>query len=326
MSTETERHPTSLSDEEKAAMRKAFPDAFDGDDAAAAEGAQVAESGKETPPAGDAPAAAAAPEPAADKDTAAPPPAGEDKDEQPVSRKEFNGVLNELRETRQALKQAKTEAPPARDFDGELKALDEKLDTDQQELLGRYDEGEIDAAELAKEQARLMKEYQSSVRGITVDESKHVAATTIKQQQEEAAAQTVQQAWDAAIGAWKGDNADFLANPIRRDAVAKLLEQYGADESLSNEQVIEAVQSAAFEAFNWQGKPAAAAAPDPHAARNAADRAAAARASAATPPSLDGGVGGRGKSQTVNMEDMRPGQFSRLPREEQEKLLGEGAL
>ena len=326
MSTENERHPSSLSETEKAAMMKAYPAAFDKDEGADEKTPDPAALPEE---AAAAPAADAAPK----EDAAAAAPAAEAEDgaaadDAPVSRKEFNGVLNELRETRKELKQARTEpAAPARDFDAELKSLDEKLDADQKSLLDRYDEGEIDATELAREQSRLMKEYQGSVRGITVDESKQVAAATIQKQQAEAAAQSVQQAWDSAIGTWKDQNTEFLANPIRRDAVAKLLEQYGADDSLSNEQVIEQVQAAAFDAFNWQGKAAAPTAPaDPHARRNASDRAAAAHASAATPPSLDGGVGGRGKSQGVDLEQMKPGQFSRLPREEQEKLLGEGAL
>jgi hypothetical protein len=357
MSNENERHPSALTDDEKAAMKEKFPHAFDADGeveageegagaapaaaapAAGADGKDPPAAGKEAPAAGAdgaAPAAAAADAAGADgapagAEGAAPgtaPAAGADKDDAPVSRKEFNGVLNELLKTREKLKQSNAEAPPVRDFEGELKQLDTKLEADQQALADKYDQGDMDAAELIREQSRLLREYQTSVRTITVAESQHVAATTIQKEKDAAAAQSVQQAWDTAIGSWKESNADFLANPIRRNAVAGLLEQFGADESLTNEQVIAEVEKAAFEAFNWKpaagGAPAAAA--NPHAARDAADRQAAARASAATPPTLDGGVGGRGAPGGVDLQNLKPGQFSKLPRAEQEKLLGEGAL
>lgn len=346
MSTENERHPSALSEDERTAMMKAFPAAFDADGAVAAAGddavdavpgAQPADADQgatsEREAAGSQKHEAAEGAGAQDTAAAAGGQAGEDghpaeppRDDAPVSRKEFNGVLNELRQTREKLKQANTEpAPPPRDFDAELRQLDEKLDAEQQALLDRYDEGELDAGELAREQTRLLKEYQASVRTVTVDESKHVAATTLQQEKAAAAAQSAQQEWDAAIGAWKESNADFLANPIRRNAVAALLDQFGADAALTNEQVIEEVQKAAFEAFNWKSTPTPTPA-DPHAARNLADRQAAARASADTPPTLNGGVGGRGAPGGVDLSTLKPGEFSRLPRAEQEKLLGAGAL
>lgn len=342
MSSENERHPTALSDAEKEAMKKAFPAAFDADDASA-EGADDAAPADApaaggSAEAGQTPAAGAAPkeEPAPDpkpasgdgdgQDPAQPDaPAAAKKDDEPVSRKEFNGVLHELRETRKQLQQVKTPAEPARDFDSELKALDEKLAADQKALVDLYDEGELDAADLVKKQGELMTDYQVGVRKITVAETEQVAAAALEKQRQQDAAQSAQQAWDTTIGAWKDANADFLANPIRKKAVSDLLEQFGADETLTNEQVIAQVQVAAFEAFNWN-KTTPAAPADPHAARNAADRHAAARASSDTPPVLDGGVGSRGAPGGVNLETLKPGQFSKLPRAEQEKLLGEGAL
>ena len=305
------KHPSDMSADERAALVASDPAAFDEDDAvdtATATGDETNDTPAETD-AGN--ATAAADDAAADDDTA-----------KPVDQRAFNGVLSDLRDTRAELSAAQrelqalrekfnaAEAPPARDFAAERKALKEK-----------FDDGELDDDDYQEQREALLLEEA---------EQKALAKFTAQQQQQRTAQQQSQADqvaadWDAKLKAWMTDNSEFCSNPLRVDALGTLIQTLGADTSLSNEDLLKAVEAKAFEAFNWE-KPGAAAR---HAGRNAADAAAAARASA-TPPSLSAGVGvgarGSGEGGGVDMEHMKPGQFSKLPRAEQERLLGEGAL
>lgn len=334
MNEPNERHPSSLSDEDKAALRASDPAAFDDDDVPAAGDDKVAAAAD----AAKAPPAEGNPKPkeegkpegedGADPAAAAEVGAGGDKpngkEANPADQRAVSGLLKELQQTRQELAQLKAEkSDPPRDFKAEIDAIDTKLDTDQKALLDKYDAGEIDATELATEQGKLLKEYQRGTRDVMLAESEHRAVAAVEKREAEHAAQTAQQQWDNDIGKWKEANAAFLENPIRRDAVSNLLNQLGADANMTNEQVIEQMQKAAFEAFNWAPeKPAG----DLHAERNKRDAKAIASVAADTPP-VNGGVGNRGQSEhPVDVSNMKPGTFSKLPGSEQEKLLGQGAL
>lgn len=332
-------HPNALTDEQKAEMRAADPAAFDedddGDDAGAGEKtaeelAAEAANGKAEPTEEEKAAAAAAGAGdqltdeqkataaagvAAGKTTeeiAADLAAGGDK----VDKKAFDGVLADLRATRDEVKELKafkntiSQAPAApKDFDAEFKSIQEK-----------YDAGDLSLDERLEAERKLGRE-----------EAQYTALVTVHQANNANALKSAEDAWTEQVTAWSTTNADFLSNPIRKDAVGRLIDQLGADASLSNEALLEKVEKAAFEAFNWKTEPVTPAdkvdGKDPHASRRAANAAAAASASA-VPGQLNGGVGGRGgPEKVVDLDNVKPGSFSKnLTKEQQEKLLGEGAL
>lgn len=298
-----QRHPSALSADELEALKASDPTAFDEDE-------DEGEAADDTPDpellkavAGDeAPAVAAA----ADDG---------DADGGTVDKRAFNGLLAELRQTREELKavkqaqEASAAAAPAahaRDFEAELRDLRNRYEND-----GEMSDEEYDAARasLLRDQVKLevRQEFQQEA---------------TKQGQAQA-----QAAWQEKISAWEARHADFLGNTIRRNTVSSLFETLGADASLSDEELIARVEKEAFEAFNYQ--PKADAAPpvaNQHAQRNAADAAAAAAASAAPPPP-SAGTGNRGGPDSgIDLNAIKQGDFSKLPKAEQEKLLGEGAL
>ncbi len=57
------------------------------------------------------------------------------------------------------------------------------------------------------------------------------------------------------------------------------------------------------------------------AARNASDAKAQA-AAAATPAPLSGGMGDRGREVAIDLDNMKPGDFKKLSKEDQNRLLG----
>lgn len=345
-------HPNSLSDEQKAEMRAADPAAFDDDegDANAAAGEKTAEElaaeaaaagktdeGKTEPTEEEKAAAAAAAAGtgaeltdeqkaaaaagvAAGKTTeeiAAELAAGGDK----VDKKAFDGVLADLRATRDEVKELKafkntiSQAPAApKDFDAEFKSIQKQ-----------YDDGDL-----------TLDERLAAERALGREEAQYTALVTVHQANNANALTAAENDWTQQVNAWSKENAEFLSNPIRKDAVGRLMDQLGADASLSNEALLEKVQAAAFEAFNWKPEPVKATdkengkggdGKDPHADRRAANAAATAAASA-VPGNLNGGVGGRGgPEKVVDLDNVKPGTFSKnLTEEQQEKLLGEGAL
>ena len=337
-------HPNSLSDEQKAEMRAADPAAFDDDegDANAAAGEKTAEELAAEAAAADktdegkteeekAAAAAAAAATGAEltdeqkaaaaagvaagkttEEIAAELAAGGDK----VDKKAFDGVLADLRATRDEVKELKafkntiSQAPAApKDFDAEFKSIQKQ-----------YDDGDL-----------TLDERLAAERALGREEAQYTALVTVHQANNANALTAAENDWTQQVNAWSKENAEFLSNPIRNDAVRRLMDQLGADPSLSNEQLLEKVQAAAFEAFNWKTEPVTPAdkvdGKDPHASRRAANAAAAASASA-VPGQLNGGVGGRGgPEKVVDLDNVKPGSFSKsLTKEQQEKLLGEGAL
>lgn len=344
-------HPSSLSDEDKAAMRAADPAAFDddevGDDtdegagektpeelAAEAAAAGKTDEGKTDPTEEEKAAAAAAaagttgeltdeqkaaaaagvaagktPEEIA-AELAAAEGEGKKKNVEFVPMGRFNEVLSQLNQLKE-FKNTISQAPAApKDFDAEFKAIQDK-----------YDAGDLTLDERLAEERALGRE-----------EAQYTALVTVHQANNANALTAAENDWTQQVGAWSTANAEFLSNPIRKDAVGRLMDQLGADATLSNEALLEKVQQAAFEAFNWKVEPVTPAdkvgdGKDPHAQRRA-DNAAATAAASAVPGQLNGGVGGRGgPEKVVDLDNVKPGSFSKsLTKEQQEKLLGEGAL
>lgn len=238
----------------------------------------------------------------------------EGDDKRTVSLSAFNGLLAELRQTREEVKAYKAqqaalaEAPADRDFTAERAALKEQ-----------WENGDIDT-----------DEYNDKRDALVLEQADHRVAARMYQAQkaqEKAAAEQAIQAWNAKVQSWEADNADFLANPLRRKAVNDLLAALDADPAnrMTDEELLAEVQKQAFDAFNWQGAaqaPAAAAAQNPMARRNANNARAAAAASAA-PPAIAGGVSNASVAANINLEDMKPGEFKKLAKDVQQQLLGE---
>lgn len=296
--SENDKHPSAMTDEERAALIASDPDAFDEERADAVTSGEPEGEGK-----------------AVGEDAPKP----DDDDAKPVDQRAFNGVLAELRELRQSEREAKRElqelrekfaapAEPERDFDAERAALKEKLEN-----------GDIDDDQYQEAKDALLVE-QAELRAVARYEQQRQAQV---RQQIEQQAQQQAQSWNQKIGAWVEQNQDFMANPIRADAVAGLIQKLGADPNVTDDDLLKQVESAAFDAFNWTA--AATPAPNKHAGRNAADAAAAAAASAA-PPAITGGVGNRVTASGIDLTSLKPGTFSSLPKADQERLLGEGAL
>lgn len=248
-----------------------------------------------------------------------------------IPKARFDEVLGKAKDLERRVEEMEArskalEAPASdRDFAKEAEALQATLAAGTDELLKKYDDADIELPELQRELNKLQVAYQNGMREISVAEARHGALSAMHEQSQKVAVDQATQSWESTLTAWKTANADFLSNPIRQQAVAGLIETLGADANLSDEDLLKKVEEAAFEAFNWNKQPATPA--NQHAARNAADAAAAARASSAPASPADVGVGSRGgPSQSIDLENLKPGEFSKLPKAEQEKLLGEGAL
>lgn len=296
------KHPSEMTEDERAALVASDPEAFDEDTPATDD--DNADEVEESP----------------DADSSA-------DDSKPVDQRAFNGVLAELRELRQSEREARraleelqrqatqtqqqTSEEEPRDFDAERAALRE-----------RYNEGELgdDEYEAQREKLLLEQAEEKALARLAAQRAAEASAAAQAEAQEKGAA------WDQKIGAWMQQNAEFCSNPLRVDALGSLIQRIGADPELSDDEVLAQVEAAAFEAFNWTPTAAPAARGGHHAARNAADAAATARASA-VPPTLTGGVGNRGAAADgIDLASLKPGSFSKLPKAEQERLLGEGAL
>lgn len=247
------------------------------DDAGKPEGEQAGEGEGDVQKEGD-------PAPAA-KDPAAPA-AEEVADDGKVDKKAFDGVLAELRATREEVKALKQQsaalaAPPEdRDFKAERDALREK-----------WDNGDVDT-----------DAYNEQRDALVIEEAEHRAAVRFHALQQQQAAESANQAWNSKVSAWETANAEFLANPIRKKAVNDLLAVLDGDPNkrLSDDDLLAEVEKQAFEAFNWTGSPAAAAAAGVDPRMQAAARAAAAASSA--PPAITGGVGNAALAGKVDLE------------------------
>lgn len=236
------------------------------------------------------------------------------------------GRLDEVLATNAELREriSKLEAGPSledikpdRDYAAELETLNDQ-----------WEKGEIEP-----------KAYSQKLAEITGAQARYVARLEYANLDKTTRQQRAQENWDRKVAAWSGKHSEFLANGLRRSLVDQLFEKYSTENpNLSDEELIQKVEKDAFEAFNYT--PAASAGQDaggaagaatgaagaskpanPHADRNAADARAQAAASG-TPAPITGGRGDRSVDQDIDLSKMKPGKFSTLPKETQDKLLG----
>lgn len=236
--------------------------------------------------------------------------AADTPDDEKVDKKAFNGLLNELRSTREEVKALKAqqttvpELPEPKDFKAEKTALKDK-----------WEAGDLDT-----------DEYHDQRDTLTLEEAEHRAAVRFHTMQQQAQQANVNAAWQEKVSAWEQTNADFLANPIRKKAVSDLMTELDSDPNnkLSDEELLEKVQVTAFEAFNWS--PAAADDTPPANARQVASARAAASASA-TPPAITGGVGNAATAGKLDLEDVvsNPEKYGKQARAAVDSALGEEA-
>jgi hypothetical protein len=237
----------------------------------------------------------------------------------------FKDVASRLDAIEADRKQAQAKAAPGRDFDAEEKELEAK----QKDLEDKFESGEIDADAHRAQAADYVKQLRQLDRerghaeglGTGLQEAdKRVA----KERQEAA-----QKAWQAKIGAWEKANADKLENAAYKDKVEELFTKFGKDPSLSDDDLIAKVEEGAQAWVSQMAKllglgektpvadPDAVPAADPHAARNAKDATAQARASALPSASVPGSAGNRSTRGAI------PGKVQDLTQKEIDGLLKE---
>lgn len=341
----TERHPSGMSQEDLKTLRESDPSAFDDDAPAGAEDEGGGESGAaseagdtagEAAPAaaeaapgaeGAAEAAAAAAGDAAGTASDAGAAAGASSDggdKRPpamVPRARLNEVIEQRDAAREIAEQnsrelaelrARLEATKApKDFDVEFTALQAK-----------YDAGEIEDGEFQREQTKLLRE-----------EAKHAATVAALETQAESLKQATERSWADEVKVWSDANPGFFAiedaGNIFQRAINAAAALHGAD--ISNADLLHHASRMAFELTGYEPPAGAAAAAssgaDAAATRRAQNAARAAEGSTAPPP-IAGGVGGRGgPERNIDVAQMKPGTFSKLSKDEQERQLGgPGAL
>ncbi|NUS38251.1 MAG: hypothetical protein HOQ02_04410 [Lysobacter sp.] len=259
-----------------------------------------------------------------------------------VDRRQLDGVLRELRETRAELKSVKAQVAPARealpprDFDVEDKALDDKVAA----LDKRYDEvGDLSDEEYRRE----LRAIETERRSLDRDRNRYELLGEIDKRQQAAAeeqAKVVQAdaeaAWKTDVKGWEENLGAWLKNPVRRATVEQTMATMNADPEtagLSNTAYLAKLDGYLSEAFdNYPRKGAGAAQSDAKADQqaneqpvNARQQQAARRAAevAGSPPAVNGGVGNRGTvGDEVNVEGMKLGQFGKLSKAKQNEALG----
>lgn len=292
----------------------------------------------------DAAAGAAAGQPAA-KGTADPADGKADQPAGTVDVKQFNGVVGELRETRETVKTLREaltrprEPLPERNFDAEDKAIDEKLAA----LDARYDnegmsDDEFRAAqrEIEKERRVLDRERNKYELLQQLEEERVANELAAAKQAKDAA----EKAWAEQVNSWEADLGDWLKNPVRRATVSQTMEMMNADPELSkldNDSYLAKLEEFLADAFpNFpKAAPAADKAGDTTITTDPRRKLAAARAAEVTgaPPRIEGGVGNRGtRTEDIDVEHMPHAKhgktgapvsaFGQLPENKQNELLG----
>lgn len=203
--------------------------------------------------------------------------------------RQINGLKNALIEERQKNKQLKgLDLPQApKDFAAEKKVLREK-----------WDAGELDT-----------DQYNEQREALTLEQARFETALTYAQLKQRDAQEQAQQSWAERAAAWEQENADFLANPLRRKAVNDLMEEFDRDPNnrMSDEELLQKVQETAFEAFNWAPKVAnvqpvvAESAQQVQQARQVV-AARAASAAAAIPPPMTTGAGSASEAGKIKLD------------------------
>lgn len=332
---ENDTHPSALSEADKAAMNKLVEgdDGGEGGDVVAA-GADDAGTVAQTPKkpaakseAGDDPDAgleAGGQDEGAGK--TAPKAAGEGGDDKKpqeafVSKREFDGVLHELRQTRSqlsALRGGPRDPLPERNFDDEDKVLDSR----EKEIDDKYDEGELTEAEHRAKLRAVLNER----RALDRERARYEARAEIEQEQTAAAErlkQAAQAEWDAAIKGWEEGLGDWMQNPVRRTTVAQTLQFMENDPELSK------LDNAAFldklEEFLADAFPNFPAKADRQQRVSDRQKLAATRAAeaSAAPGRMEGGSGNRAtRTEDIDVNGLKLGDFGKLPKHKQDELLG----
>jgi hypothetical protein len=330
MTDNPNNHPSSMSDADKQALRESDPAAFDdetqppaGDapneaagDAtnAGADGSEAADGSGDGTDAGQGDEAQDAGDPAAKAGTGKAPPAVVPKDrlDEVIDQRNQAERLStqqavELEQLRARL--AELEAP--KDYEAEYLAIEAK-----------YDAGDMDEAQRA-----------AAIRQVAREEQQFIARRAALQTQHEVLESAVQKSWDEEVAAFAARNKGFLDVDTNVEVFQRALNATAAFYGNTISQA-ELLNKAAKQAFEFTGYQPPGGAPEP--AAGAADKAAARRAqnaaratdAASTPPQITGGVGERGgPARGVDLEHLKPGTFSqKLSKEEQEKLLGPGAV
>lgn len=371
--TDNQTHPSAMSDEQKAELRQLVEEEeaelHDGDKGEDVAAAAAAAGGKEEEAAGaDAGAGGGAKDKGKDngaaaeggaaggdqgkpkegKDGAAAADAGaagegEDGAGKPgkgdreafVPKQQFDGVLADLRATRQevqtlkALATGKREPLPERDFDAEDKALDDA----EAQLDAKYDtEGMAD-----EEYRQAQRDIEKRRRALDRERNKYELHAQLLADQEDAekgaaeqAAKAAAESWQTEVVKWQDSLGDWLKNPVRRSTVDNTMAMMNADPELA--QLDHAAYLAKLDEYlrdafpNYPRTDDAGAGKEkdlpPATQRQKLQAQRAAEASNA-PPRIEGGVGNRGtRTEDIDLENMPLGTFKKLPKERQDELLG----
>lgn len=325
-------HPSTMSEADKQALRESDPSAFDedapegaaGSDAGAAAGGDHAGDDKapsqgdakpvDDAPAGDQPAgedagAATAPDAAAGGDAGKAPPAM-------VPRGRLDEVIDQRNQAEQLSMQQALELEQLR---AKLAALEAPKDYEAQyeAIAKRYADGDIEEEERDRETRKLWREEQADI----------TRRTTLATQQETLEA-AMQRSWDDEVAAFNQRNPGFLQTGDNADVFQRALNSTAAfyGNTISQTELLNKAAKQAFEFTGYKppaGADSAAPGADAGASRRAQNAARASDAAAGAPP-IAGGVGERGgPSRGVDLDNLKPGTFSKkLSVEEQEKLLG----
>lgn len=297
--------PESKTDDELAALKASHPEAFDLDDEQADDAdkaaAELAE--KEAAEKAEADAAAKA---EADK-------AEEAKKSEVIPKGRFNEALRERDAERQradalAAELAALKAGPPVDYSAEIQKLDEAWNSDDTDAFtGTH------AEYLAQRDALLAQKIEAD------------ALVKFQQQQSEKDAQAALEAWEKSARTFI-DKDERYKDPAEFARFNEALEiQFARNPDGSHADWLEAAHKhvQAMAIVEGRAQAAAPAAPkSPHAARDAADAQAAAKASAAPPVTTGGVSSGGGPIGNVDFSNLKPGQFSKLTKDQQAAALG----
>lgn len=238
------------------------------------------------------------------------------KDDAPVDRRKFDGVLGDLRDTRATLQQERERAEalaaelealkkgPAVDYGEEIKKLDAAWNSDGEDAF----EG-THADYLAQRDALLVQKAEAD------------ALAKFEQQRAQKDAEDALAAWDKAARAFIDADARYQDPDEFARFNAALEVQFKINPNGSHEDWLKSAhkQVEALAIVEGRTKPDP---KGPHDDRNKADAQAAAKASGA-PPAATGGVSsGGGPIGNIDMSALKPGQFSKLSKDQQAAALG----
>ncbi|MEI2453849.1 hypothetical protein [Lysobacter firmicutimachus] len=318
----TDLNPHRITEEQRAALHAADPDAFDDD--------LIEESGEVT--VSESPSQPYEPVSVPETETA--PPARGSVPMIPKPR--LDEVLNRVSELERQLRDRDARdaavgvATQDRDFAAERGQVKAQWDAEIATLKKQWDDGDLDADEYHDQRDALTNKYSERGHALTVEEARHVAKAERVAASQQAAQEAAQTSWNQKIAEWVAANDAFMANPIRKKAVADLLAELDTqgDGSLDDDALIALMQEQAFDAFGWTAPAARAPVPavDPRTVAIQARHAAAARAAAAAsaaPPHVAGGAGTGSRDLIIDLEQIKPGDFKKIPESTQRALLGE---